>query len=121
MRPGPGRDRLADLGLSEEQRAKIRQQNSDWARTAERSRSDLRIKQMELRDLMGAANPDRAAIEKKMREIADLRFAREKAQLDRRFAFESVLTPEQKTKLREFRGPGFGPGPGPRPGRRPQL
>ena len=110
---GPGFGRLQEeLGLTEEQRAKLRQQFLESRKAAVRTQADLTIKQMELHELMEGDNPDRAQIDRKLREIADLRYAMQKSHVDGRLAFQQVLTPEQRAKLRQFRERGFRGGPG---------
>jgi Spy/CpxP family protein refolding chaperone len=78
---------------------------------------------MELDQLMRAESPDRALIDKKMRELSDARLAAEKFQFDHQLTMRNALSPEQKKKLEDWRkemrqnrmqrGPGFGPRRGP--------
>ncbi len=112
MFPPQGFGRLQEeLGLTEEQRNKLHQQSLEGRKASVRTRADLEIKRMELGELMRADNPDRAQIDRKLRELADLRYAREKSRVDQHLAFLGTLTPEQRTKLKQFRERGFGPGP----------
>ena len=111
---GPMRALAQRLGLTEEQRTKLRQQSLESRKAAVRTRADLTIKQMELHELLSADNPDRAQTDRKLREIADLRYAAEKLRVDQRIAFQQLLTPEQRTKLRQFRENGPGPQEQPR-------
>ncbi len=116
------------LGITDEQAAKIRQQTLEF-RTAEiRSRADLQVKRLELRSLMAADNPDRAAIDKTLQEVGAAQMAAEKNAVDFHLAMKGTLTPEQRQKLQQMRqefgrrgegqhGPG-GPG-GPRGMRKP--
>jgi len=126
MFPGRGFGRLQEeLGLTEEQRNKLHQQFLEGRKAAVKNRADLQIKRMELAELMRADNPDRAQIDRKLRELADLRYAMEKSRVDQHLGLLQTLTPEQRTKLKQFRERGFGRGPqgpgGPGPGpRRPQ-
>ena len=116
MRMREGLYRLQqELGLTEEQRTKLRQQALEGRKAAVRTRADLEIKRMELYELMAGDNPDRAQIDRKLREIADLRYALEKSRMEQLLNFRQALTPEQRTKLRQLRERGFGGGPG-RPG-----
>ncbi len=91
------------LGLTAEQVTKINQQTSEFRKTSIRTRADLEVKRVELADLMKAENPDRTAIDRKLDEIGAARVAQTKAQLHYRLAMREVLTPEQKTKLRQMR------------------
>jgi Spy/CpxP family protein refolding chaperone len=117
------------IGISNEQAAKIQAQQNSFAQAQIRSRADLAARRLELRQLMAAETPDRAAVDKKMKELSDARLAVEKAQFEHQLAMRNALTPEQKQKLEEWRkermeqfqprgpmGPGWraprrGPGP----------
>ena len=89
------------IGISTEQAAKIQGQESTFVKARIRDRADLQVKHMELRDLMGAEKPDRAAIDKKLREISEVRLAAEKSSVEHQLAMRDALTPEQKEKMRE--------------------
>ena len=95
------------LGLSEEQSSRLRQLGLEARKSAIRRRADLETKQLELEELLGAAEPDRAAIDRTVQEIGALHAARMKAGIDQRLNFQDMLTPEQRDKLREFREQGF--------------
>jgi Heavy-metal resistance len=110
------------IGVSTEQAAKIRQQEADFHKTAIRSRADLQIKQIDLRELMSADKPDRAAIDAKLQEISTARFTFEKSAVNFRLDSRDALTSDQRQKLRDLmrnrRGRDGGPGErGPRGGR----
>ena len=91
------------LGLTAEQTGKITQQTSEFRKASIRSRADLEVKRVELEDLLRAENPDRAAIDRKLDEIGAARLADTKARFHYRMAMRDVLTPEQRTKLRQMR------------------
>jgi Spy/CpxP family protein refolding chaperone len=95
-------DIRTQLGVSAEQAAKIRQQDSDFRKTAIRSRADLQVKQIDLRDLMSADKPDRAAIDAKLEEISTARLAFDKSAVDYRLNARDALTPAQRDKLRQI-------------------
>jgi len=107
------------LGVTAEQVNKIQGQASAWARTRIRNQADLRVKRMELEELLRAEKPDRALIDRKLREIQEVELAASKAAIEHRLAMREMLTPEQRQKLEEMRrefwqqrmAPG---GPGPR-------
>jgi Spy/CpxP family protein refolding chaperone len=110
------------IGVTADQAAKIRQQESDFRKTGIRGRADLEVKQIDLRDLMSADKPDRAAIDAKLTEISTARLALEKSAVTFRLNSRDALTPDQRTKLRDLmrsrREQAGGPGPGgPRGGR----
>ena len=107
------------LGITDDQAAKIRQQSSAFRISEVRSRADVQVKRIELRDLLTGDNPDRAAIDSKLEEISAVRLAAAKARVDFALSMKDALTPEQRQKLKDmfsnrFRehGPGgFGGGP----------
>jgi len=91
------------LGITAEQASKISQQTSEFRKTSIRSHADVEVKHVELEDLMRAESPDRAAIDRKLDEIGAARLAETKARVHYRLAMRDVLTPEQRTKLRQMR------------------
>ncbi len=111
------------IGVTADQAAKIRQQEADFRKTEIRDRADLQVKQIDLRELIAADKPDRAAIDAKLTEISTSRLALEKSAVAFRLTSRKALTPDQRTKLRDLlrsRRDGDGrPGPGgPRGGAR---
>ncbi len=102
------------LGVSADQAAKIRQQESDFRKTEIRGRADLEVRQIDLRDLLSDDKPDRAAIDAKLQEISTARLALEKSAIDFRLNSRDALTPAQREKLHQImhdrRRPGGGPG-----------
>lgn len=91
------------LGITPEQAAKIRQQTSDFRKSEIRNRADLKVKRIELNDLLSADKPDRAAIDKKLQELSAAHLAVMKAGVDFRLAMRNALTPEQREKLEKMR------------------
>jgi hypothetical protein len=77
----------------------------------------MQIKHMELNDLLRADNPDRPAIDRKLAEINTAQAANQKANIDHQLAMRSLLTADQKAKIKTMmenhQGPGMGPGMGP--------
>lgn len=119
------RDRI---GLTAEQVTKIQTQESTFAKAQIRNHSELQIKRMEFQELLQAEKPDRALIDKKMREVTEAEFAVRKVATDHQLAMRDMLTPEQKQKMQELAremrgqqmGPGMGAGRGPMGPRPPQ-
>lgn len=117
------------IGITDEQAAKIRQQTLDFRKAEIRSRADLEVKRLELRSLLAAETPDRAAIDKALEEVGAAQMTAAKTGIDFRLAMRGALTAEQREKLKamrhefERRGAGAGPrgpgGPGARGMRRP--
>jgi Spy/CpxP family protein refolding chaperone len=112
------------LGITDEQFAKIRGQESDFRKTEIRDRADLQVKRIDLQDLLSTDKPDRAAVDSKLEEISASQLALEKAAVDHRLDMRDAITPAQRDKLRELardrrQSDGGGPdGPGPRMMRR---
>jgi len=108
------------LGITPEQAAKIHEQLFDLRKEMIRAKADLEIKHLELREMLLADAPDRAAIDKKLEEISAARLAQQKSAVDHFLAVRDTLTAEQRQKLRDMRehfrqhemGPGHG---GPHP------
>jgi len=90
------------LGVTADQAAKIRQQESDFRKTEIRNRTDLQIKRMDLRDLLSADKPDRSAINSKLQEIGAAQLALEKSAIDNRLTMRDALTPAQREKLHQM-------------------
>ena len=90
------------VGISVEQAAKIQGQQAAFAKSRVRDRADLRVKQMELQQLMAAEKPDRTAIDKKLSEMSEVRLAAQKSAAEYRLAMREAITPEQKEKLKQL-------------------
>ncbi|HTZ46245.1 MAG TPA: Spy/CpxP family protein refolding chaperone [Verrucomicrobiae bacterium] len=105
------------VGVTAEQVAKIKQQESAFRKSEIRERADVDVKRVELRDLLSADTPDRKAIDAKLQEVSTAQLAMEKSRVDFRLDMKEALTPDQRTKLRQAlqdrwqnRGPRRGPG-----------
>src|ERR1035437_2611979 len=90
------------LGVTADQAAKIRQQESDFRKAEIRNRADLQIKRMDLDDLLSADKPDRSAINSKLQEIGAAQLALEKSAIDNRLTMRDALTPAQRQKLQQM-------------------
>jgi Spy/CpxP family protein refolding chaperone len=88
------------VGVSAEQVAKIRQQESAFRKTEIRQRADVEVKRIDLRDLLAADKPDRAAIDRQLQDISTSQLALEKARVDFRLNMKDALTADQRQKLR---------------------
>jgi Spy/CpxP family protein refolding chaperone len=89
------------VGITDDQFAKLRQQESDFRKTQIRDRADLQVKRIDLRDLLSADKPDRAAIDSKLQDISASQLALEKAAVDFRLDTRDAITPAQREKLRQ--------------------
>ncbi len=109
--PGRGMKRMPDitrlreqLDLTDDQVKQLHSLRTEGAKKAIRSRADVKVKQLELRELLQADEPDRAAIDQKLRELSDARYTAQKQRIDQRLAMRDILTPEQRSKMKELRG-----------------
>ena len=100
------------LGVTADQAAKIRQQESDFRKAEIRNRADLQIKRMDLEDLLSADKPDRSAIDSKLQEIGASQIALEKSAIDNRLNMQDALTPVQRQKLEQMMTQWRQPAPG---------
>jgi Spy/CpxP family protein refolding chaperone len=85
-----------ELGLTDQQAEKLRQVFVDSRKASIKSRADLQVRRMELRELLRGDKPDRDAVMKKVQEISDLRAQMMRQHVDSLLATKSVLTPEQQ-------------------------
>ncbi len=108
---GPGMwAQLRRLGLDEKQRAEAREIWDASMKDVITKTADVRIKRIELREILAKDPVDMHAVGDKLKEIAtvqaDIRFSHIKAMED----IKALLTPKQRKKLREnfekYRGPG---------------
>ncbi len=121
---GIGQDPMLrqQLGLTDEQAAKIESAQLEFAKQEIQRRAALRTKRLELATLLRAENLDRGAIERKLREVNELELQTRLAWLDHSLAVRNLLTAEQREKLRQLQrerlAPQFRDRPGPRRGPR---
>jgi Spy/CpxP family protein refolding chaperone len=90
------------LGLTDEQSAKLRQIMVEGRKAAIKTRADMQVQNIELRELLRADQPNRDAVLSKVQEISDLRGQMMKQRVESLLAAKSVLTPEQQQKIRTF-------------------
>lgn len=112
FRGAPGEGRLlrlleserakTELGLTEQQSERLRQILVEAQKARLRTRSDLGVRGIELREMLRAEQPDRSAVLKKVQEISDLRAQAMRQNVETLLAAREVLTPEQRQKLRAF-------------------
>ena len=91
------------VGITPEQAAKIRQQASDFLKSEIRGRANLVIQRIDLRNLLAAEHPARAAIDTVLQQISALQLAQAKSSIDFRLAMRDAFTPEQRQKLMQMR------------------
>jgi Spy/CpxP family protein refolding chaperone len=91
-----------ELELTDEQKGRIGEIKSSYRRDAIERDAAIEIAQLDLEELEGADAPDLAAIEGKMREIADLKIERRMAEHRIREEVHGLLTAEQLEKVEEL-------------------
>jgi Spy/CpxP family protein refolding chaperone len=103
------------LGITDEQAATIRRQETDFRKSRIRDRADLEVKRIDLENLLAADKPDRAAIDSKLEEISATQLVLKKSAIHFRLAMRDAITPAQREKLHqllnEHRRHGGGGGP----------
>jgi Spy/CpxP family protein refolding chaperone len=104
MRGEEIRGRLAErLKLTDEQRKKLESLRVEHQKQQIAHRAKVQTATLELRQLMRADTPDKAAIERKMNEIAKLRVDGNMRRFNHLQSMRELLTPEQQQALRELR------------------
>src|SRR5580704_9313611 len=69
------------VGITGEQATAIRKQELDFRKTEIRGRADLDVKRIDLKDLLAADKPDRAAINAKLQEISAAQLSLQKSSI----------------------------------------
>ncbi|GEM_PF-668125 len=92
---------LEQLKLTDAQKKELQQIRFDAQKQAIAQRAKIATAGLELRQLLRAESPDKSAIEKKIKELSDLRTQAQLARIDHLFAARKVLTPEQQKLVRE--------------------
>lgn len=98
------------LGVTADQAAKIRQQESEFRKTEIRGGADLEVEQIDLQDLLSADKADRAAIDAKLQDISTARLALAKSAITFRLNSRDALTQAQREKLHQIMRDGHRPG-----------
>lgn len=102
----------AALGLTDDQADRLHKILVGVEESSIKTRSDIAVRGIELRELLRADKPDRDAVMKKAEEISQLRGELMSQRLQAMLDAKNVLTPEQQAKIRNFmesrREGGFG-------------
>ncbi len=111
---GPQLRLLNQLKLSEDQKKEVQKLRFDLEKQLVAQRAKLQTAGIELRQLLQADNPDRAAIEKKMNEMVQLGLQSGSLLLNQWFAVNKLLNADQQkvwrqmlTRAAEVMGHGF--------------
>ncbi len=89
------------LNLSKEQKSQIEKLRTDFQKQQIAQRAKIQTAAVELRQLLRAENPDKAAIEKKINELAQLRAQLSTARVNQMLNVRKILTPEQQQMIRD--------------------
>jgi Spy/CpxP family protein refolding chaperone len=95
---------MGHLDLSDRQREQIQGIRQGQQRRMIQVRADIQKASLDLRELMQAENPDRARIDAAIDRLAELRAGAHKARAAAHLEMRSVLTEEQRRKLRDHPG-----------------
>jgi len=87
---------MGKLNLTEEQKKDAEKIGVDVAKQSVAQKAKLATAQIELQQLFKADNPEKAAIEKKLNEIANISVQSRMIKIDSWFAINKILTPEQQ-------------------------
>jgi Spy/CpxP family protein refolding chaperone len=92
------------LNLTDQQKLDMQKLRIEMQRKNIPLQSQIRLARLEIQQLMLADKPDRAKLEKWMREVSDLQLQIKLNGLDHMFAMKNLLTPEQQKLWKEQRG-----------------
>jgi Spy/CpxP family protein refolding chaperone len=98
------------LKLTDDQEKDFMKLRFDIEKKQTEAQAKVRTAQIELKELFTADNPDHAAIEKKVKEISDLKTKLHLNRLDHWFAVNKILKPEQQKIWKKHLGKGRGVG-----------
>ncbi len=92
----------ATLNLTDPQTDRLRQIVVETEKATVKTRAEMAVRGIELRELLRLEKPDREAAMKKVQELADLHRDMMRQGVDALLAAKDVLTPEQQKKIRSF-------------------
>lgn len=116
----PMRGRMMEaLNLTDQQKVQMEKLRTELEKKQVAVQGKIAVLRVELKELFQAENPDRSAIEKKMKEVSDLQHQLKINGLDHLFAVKGILTPEQQKEWKKHMlamgeqrmGMGMGMGP----------
>jgi Spy/CpxP family protein refolding chaperone len=105
MRYTPGQGRSSDkLELTDQQKPEFDKLRTEHLKKMIDQRAKVAVAEVDLRALFRAETPQKAAIEKKVKEIADLKTQAAVSRVDHWFAVQKILTPEQQKVWKQSLG-----------------
>lgn len=90
------------LGLTEDQQQKLESLQVEHRKFEIKNRSEVETVELDLRQLWKADSPDEAKILAKVKEVSRIREGRAVEDAKYRLAIHQILTPEQRTKMKDF-------------------
>ena len=99
-----GKQRLAELNLSQSQKDRIAKVRESHQKDMIQSRADLQLAKLEFRKLMRDDTPDKRALNAQIDRMTSIRAEMIKSRVERRLEVRDILTPDQRSKLREGHG-----------------
>jgi Spy/CpxP family protein refolding chaperone len=103
---------LMALGLDEKQKEALKALRSKTMKDMVKKKADKQIADIELRDLLDKDTVDMKAVEALAKKKESLKTEMFLAHVKAHEEMKSILTPEQRKKLKEMMGPGHGGGCG---------
>ena len=97
-----GTEHLKSLNLDERQKVFIGEIKSRMKKETIRKTADMRIVQIELKDLLGQDPVDMKAVEAKVKQLETMRTEMQLSHIKAMEECKTKLTPEQRKKLREM-------------------
>jgi Spy/CpxP family protein refolding chaperone len=99
---------ISNLGLDEKQTAEFRAIHLTMKKERIQKNAEIRIAELELRELLDSDPVDMKAAEAKVKQIESLRSDLKMLHIRTHEKVKAMLTPEQKKKLDSFMGMGYG-------------
>ncbi len=99
---------MQKLDLTDAQQAQIRKLHVDFQKKQIQNQAKVRLARLDLGQMLQADKPDRAAIEKTIRDISSIETDTKLARVDQMLAIRAILTPEQLKMWKEQRMKGMG-------------
>ena len=90
------------MGLTDDQATRLHQIMVETRKAAIKTKADLAVRRIELRELLKADKPDRDTVMKKVQEVSDLTGQLMQQHVQALLSAKTILTPEQQKKIREF-------------------
>jgi len=94
---------VKDLGLTQEQTAKLEQLRYDFQASSIKLREEMQLVKLDLKREMAAENPDKTKINKLVDHLSQVRARMAKARVNHLLDVRSILTTEQWNRLKELR------------------